>query len=504
MKVLVAGASGFIGSAVTLALREAGHAVVAVSRSQGRLPTDVPRVTADVGAAPLDPAHFEGLDAVVNLVGIAIERGDNTFEAAHVDAVEHLLALSAPRFVHVSVVRPDSSDRAYFRTKREGEARVRDSGVRWTILRPGLVYGPGDAMLSNLVRFVRLAPLFAAPGGETGPLQTVDVLDVAAAVVRTLQDEDDAGSTIDVVGPERFTLTQLVRAVGRALALPTAVARLPQPLMKLAAAAMDRVLPNPPITPTQLGMLIDGLYGDVEQTRDALGREPRTLDDARIREVARDIDGPSLRLLPSAEAHQTAGAWDVPWFFPFLAVAALLAGPWIITDLWLRMLVLEGALVGVLALLGAPLRSWLRPRAVALGLLSAAVMLLGGAAVIAGLRPLAPELMAGTTEVHGWASTWPPLTTLVMLPLIAGAEDLVWRFGITLGLVRRLGPAMAVVLGGLTFALAHLTTGPPILAVAALLAGLAWSALALRTQSWLPVVLCHVLWDAGILVILGL
>lgn len=505
MKVLVAGASGFIGTAVVRALRGAGHEVVTMARTRGPTPAHVEHVFADVGAGALDPAIATGVHALVNLVGIAIERDTNTFEAAHVRAVEHLLALAehagVSRFIHVSVVRPESSDGEYHRTKREGEARVRRSDRDWTILRPGLVYGPGDAMLSNLVRFVTLAPVFVAPGGETGPLQTVDVLDVAASVLRSLQRDETIGATLDVVGHERHTLPTLVGAVADALALPTVVLRMPQGLMRLAASSMERVLPRPPITETQLGMLVDGLHGDVEQTRAQLGIAPRALTPERIREVAAQIEAPSMRLLSSAEARDDASRWDVPAVFPVLAVLALLAGPWLIDDLWLRMLVLELGLAGGLVALGAPWRVWLRPQRAWWGLAAAAVMLVGALGVTALLRTFAPSLMATAGEVYGWASSWPLVATLLMLPIIAGAEDFVWRFGITLGLVRRVGPGLATVVGGMAFALAHATTGPPILGLAALLAGTAWGALAVRTRVLLPVVLCHVLWDASMVLL---
>lgn len=510
MSILVAGASGFIGTSVVAALRAAGHDVLAVSRTRGSLAEDVKHIPLDVGSGPIEPSELgdtDDIEAVVNLVGIAIERGPNTFEAAHVRAVEHLLqlseALGVPRFVHVSVVRPEGSDGPYHRTKRAGESRVTASDRDWTLLRPGLVYGPGDAMLSNLARFITLAPVFVAPGGPSGPLQTVDVLDVADAVVRTLATPSTVGATIDIVGPERASLPELVRSVGLALELPTWVASMPAGLMRMAAGVMQRVLPHPPITPTQLGMLIDGLYGEHGQAREHLGFAPRALTAERIREVAKLVKAPSVRLLPSAADRHDAAQWSVPLWFPALAVVALLLGPWLIEDLWLRMLALEGGLVAALLASGAPVRRWMRAQAkdLGFGVTAAIVMIAGALGVTAALRILAPELMGGAAEVYGWTAAWPLPAILLMLPLIAGAEDLVWRFAITVGLVRRLGPSGAVLVGGVAFAIAHATSGPPILVLAALLAGLLWSALAMRTRSWPAVLVCHVLWDASIVML---
>jgi membrane protease YdiL (CAAX protease family) len=217
----------------------------------------------------------------------------------------------------------------------------------------------------------------------------------------------------------------------------------------------------------------------------------------RIREVAGTVRAPSLRLLPNADAREDASAWSVPLWFPLVAVALMLVGPWLVADLWQRMLLLEGCLVGALLWLRPPLRLWAKPREVPAGVLTTVAMLAAAFAVVQGLRFVAPELIAGANEVYGWASTWPPLVTAALLPVVAGAEDLVWRFGITLGLVRRLGPAGAVAAGAVAFALAHATTGPPVLALAALLAGAVWSALAVRTRSWPIVLACHVVWDAS-------
>ncbi len=256
-------------------------------------------------------------------------------------------------------------------------------------------------------------------------------------------------------------------------------------------------------TPTQLGMLIDGLFGEHPQAREHLGFAPRALTARRIQEVAREIDAPSVRLLPSDADRQDAQRWSVPLWFPVLAVTALLLGPSLIEDLWLRMLAIEAGLVAGLLAARAPLRSWMRVRGKDLGagIAAALVMIVGALGVTAGLRAVAPDLMASASEVYSWATTWPLAATGLMLILIAGAEDLVWRFAITLGLVRRLGPAGAVFVGAVAFAIAHATTGPPILVVAALLAGALWSALAVRTRSWLAVVVCHVLWDASVVML---
>ncbi len=508
MKVLLAGGTGFIGRAVLAALLDAGDEVIVVSRSTPATIPNVQHVAADVTSA-LDPDRFPtDIDAIVNLVGIAVQSGSNTFERAHVDAVEHLLtlatALDVARFVHVSVVRVEAAEAgsAYHRTKRQGEARVIASDRDWTLLRPGLVYGPGDAMMSNLVGFIAAAPVFAVPGGPPGALQVVDVDDVATSVVRTLQRPRTIGAALDIVGPERLELAGLVRRTSSALGLWTAVLPLPRTVMRIAAGILQRVLAQPPVTPTQLDMLVHGLFGDPEPARELLDLTPRPLTAERIGALAARVeDGPpSVRLAPSPEHRAELTRWSVPLWFVALAIVALLVGPWLISDVWLRMLALNAVLGTTALLVGTPWRRWLGASRshVGIGLAAAAVMIAGASGVIAVLRSVAPGWMEDTATIYAWAHRWPGAATAAMLVVIAAGEDLVWRFAITLGLVRRFGPGLAMVVGGVAFAVAHWTTGPPVLALAALIAGLAWSALAIRTRSWLAVTLCHVLWDAAL------
>ena len=127
---------------------------------------------------------LRGSDALINLVGIKREEGTQTFARVHVDATRRLLAtakaLGLRRFVHVSVVcsRPDARS-GYHDTKWRAEQLVRASGLEFTILKPAVVYGPGDDMVTHLVKMIRFAPVFPVVGRGDAILQPVHVQDVA-------------------------------------------------------------------------------------------------------------------------------------------------------------------------------------------------------------------------------------------------------------------------------------------------------------------------------------
>ena len=137
----------------------------------------------------------------------------------------------------------------------------------WTILKPGVIYGPGDDMVTHLVKMIRFAPVFPVVGRGDSLLQPVHAGDVAAAVVGALANDRSIGKAYDVVGPERLTLRAVVETVARAVGLRLRVVGTPIWFQRAAVGLMNALFRNPLSTPAQLQMLIDGLYGDPEPAR---------------------------------------------------------------------------------------------------------------------------------------------------------------------------------------------------------------------------------------------
>lgn len=516
MRVLVAGGSGFIGRATVQALLDEGHTVVVLSRDPDRGWRDtqaLQTVPADAAKDLPDPDTLGSVDAIVNLIGIARREGDNTFERAHVQSTRNLVGLAheigCRRFIHVSVVRVSRARGRYFETKARGEGTVEGSGLDWTIVRPGLVYGEGDQTMTQLVQLVRLSAVFPVPGGRPGALQVVDVRDVARGIALCLQDPRSHGRFYDIVGPRRFTLSELVHEVAAALRLSVWTPRIPRAVMRAATESMQLLLPDPPMTRTQLGMLVAGLYGDPRPARDDLGLTPDPLTPERIRELAEAIDdlAPSPRIVTGFGHRQWLRglapiSTSLLWLLP-LALLTLLALPYAITSVWLRMgaayAVLTSLALGGVAL---PWRALLRPSIgrVSVGLGFAALMYGAALGVMSLLEHQAPAFLQAAAPVFAWAEELPTAAAVAALVSIVIAEDLVWRGAITIPLAARLGPWRGALLAGALFGLSHLSTGPPVLWLAAWLAGTAWSVLAIRTRSLVPVIVSHASWDLAMVV----
>jgi NADH dehydrogenase len=513
MKVAIAGGTGFVGRHVVEALRARGHGVLVLARGRRGIPLGADLLACDLTRDPVPAGGLRGCDALVNLAGIKREDGPQTFEAVHVEATRRLLAACGEagvrRFVHVSVVcsRPDPR-LPYQDTKWRAEELVRASGLDFTVLRPAVIYGPGDDMVTHLVRMIRFAAAFPVVGRGDSILQPVDVRDVAEAVAAALDRPRSIGGTYDVVGPERLTLHHVVRTVAEGAGLPLHIVPTPIPIQRVAVRVMDAVTSTPLSTPAQLQMLIDGLYGDTKPARRDLGLEPRPFTAESVRALEGAIGplfGVSLRLL-DRRAHREWLARHADAFAPAAALAALAvvvqaAVGMAVANVWYRMaaggLLLSAA---ALAFVHVDWRALFRPtwRHVAHGV-AAAVVLYAAGAVVARVLTASPTLAAQMAELYRWKRAVPGAIAVPLLLLIVLGEEIVWRNAVTLPLAARLGPWRGAVAAGAIFALAHLPMGVPFLVLAALGAGTFWSALVLKTRSAVPALVSHVLFDLAVL-----
>jgi uncharacterized protein YbjT (DUF2867 family)/membrane protease YdiL (CAAX protease family) len=513
MKVVVAGGSGFLGSHVVERLQVDGHDVAILARGRRAAPEGVTLVRCDLGRQPLPMGALEGAQAIVNLAGIKREAGTQTFEAVHVEATRRLLeaarALGVRRFVHVSVVcsRPDPRS-GYHETKWRAEELIRGSGLPFTILKPGVIYGSGDDMLTHLIKMIRFAPVFPVVGQGRSLLQPVDVRDVAEAVAAALLSPTAAGQSYDIVGPERVPLREVVRRVAEGIGLPVAILPTPIPILRQAVRLMDAATSRPLSTPAQLQMLIDGLVGDPAPARRDLGLEPR----AFTAEPARSVEGAipplfgfSLRLAPTRDHREWLRRFR-PWWGRAVGVAVLACVllpilSLLLQNVWYRMA--ASAAVMIPAAMWAVRLGWrelYRPARWHLpaGLLAAAALYAAGAVVTRGILFL-PGAPAQVAAPYRWPSLVPEALVLPLLVFIILGEEIVWRNAVTLPFAARFGPLGGSVAAGAAFAAAHLSLGMPVLLLAAFAAGTFWSAMVVRTRSALPALVCHIAWDLAVM-----
>ncbi len=262
MRVLLTGATGFVGSHMVTALVQSGHHCVAFARRPVVHGSKVTPVQGDILQKEHLRSALKGCDAVIHLVGIIREnpRAGVTFERLHVEATANLLEAckeeGISRLIHVSALgaSPNSNAR-YHRTKYAAEELVRDSGFEHAIFRPSLILGPGSQFVRDMKRMLSL-PLVGVLGGDYR-LQPVAVGDVTDAFLAALRDDRLLGGTWELCGPEIFTLKALLQFMAKVWDKSPLFFTLPPEPVKAISALLDRFTWFP-VTREQITMLEEG------------------------------------------------------------------------------------------------------------------------------------------------------------------------------------------------------------------------------------------------------
>jgi len=260
--ICIIGGSGFVGRAIAKAARKQGYRVSVACRhpekARDMQVEGIRLIKADVvSGRGLDEAIAEA-DCVINLVGLLFEKGRYTFDAAHVHGAEHILAAcdraGIRQYLHMSALGADpGSTSIYARTKSTAEARVRQSHMAWTIFRPSIIYGAGDAFFNRFEQLTRSMPVLPVIEGDTC-FQPVWVEDVARAFMASVGNRHTLGKTYELGGPHAYRFRELLEIMLHLLNRKRMLVPVARPVARLMALLMQW-LPTPPLTPDQLILL---------------------------------------------------------------------------------------------------------------------------------------------------------------------------------------------------------------------------------------------------------
>ncbi len=243
-------------------------------------------VQANVRNSPSLERALDGASVSLNLVGLLYETGRQGFQAVHVAGARNIAEAArtqgVERIVQMSALGADpNADAKYARTKAEAEAAVREIYPDATIVRPSIVFGPGDGFFGRFAAMAQVSPVLPLIGGGETRFQPVSVGDVGRALAQIVTDPTCAGQTYELGGLEVFSFRDLLEMMlahtgqRRFLApIPFPVAGLMGQLGELASFIMA-----PPITTDQVELLkTDNVVSGQFPGLGELGITPQTLE----------------------------------------------------------------------------------------------------------------------------------------------------------------------------------------------------------------------------------
>ena len=276
MKIAITGGTGLIGTHLAKSL--ASEEVVLISRRTGTAVDDVDALA----------KRFEGCDVIAHCAGINREIGEQTYERVHVRGtaavIEAAKRAGVRKIVLMSFLRArPSCGSAYHESKWAAEELVRKSGLDFTILKSGMIYGRGDHMLDHLSHALHTFPLFLMVGLREKAIRPVAIEDLIrvlrAAVMGRMSRE-----TVAVTGAEELTLSEAVRRVARVTGRRVWMLRAPVWMHIALAQVFEWTMKVPLVAKAQVRILSEGVVEAVpfasEVPRDLAPQ--RSFTDAQI------------------------------------------------------------------------------------------------------------------------------------------------------------------------------------------------------------------------------
>jgi nucleoside-diphosphate-sugar epimerase len=285
--VLVTGSTGFVGRHIVKELCYRGVEVRCLVRSSSKNLAVLNGLDVKICYGDVNDQHsleeaLEEVEAVVQLVAIIRETKQATFHKINFLGTKNLVLsarrLGVRRLIFMSNLGACPDQRfpiPYF--KWLGEEEVRNSGMDFTIFRPSVIFGKRDGFITVLANIIKRFPIAPVIGSGNTRFQPISVKDVATCVFLSLQNKDTINQVIHLAGPEHLAYKEIIDLIIQTLKIKRIKLNIPVPIMKATVWAMERLLPQPPVTSTQLAMLNRDNITDLDVVERAFGFKPVSL-----------------------------------------------------------------------------------------------------------------------------------------------------------------------------------------------------------------------------------
>jgi NADH dehydrogenase len=270
MKVAITGGTGFLGRNVARELVSEGHEVVLVARGQDRTAPEIWQLARTrFVAAGLDSKAelvktFAGCRFVMHCAGVNRERGEQTYKRVHIEGTRHVVEAAREsgikKIILISFLRarPDCGS-GYHESKWAAEQIVRESGLDFTVLKCGVIYGKGDHMLNHLSHAFHTFHWFALVGFKDKRIRPIAVEDVARIVKTIVVRGALSRKTVPVLGPEELTLREAVVRVSGVVGRKPVMFPMPVWFHYALAWFLEKIMVVPMVSLAQVRILSEGL-----------------------------------------------------------------------------------------------------------------------------------------------------------------------------------------------------------------------------------------------------
>ncbi len=222
-----------------------------------------PVVQTDLSDGRVIAEAFAGCDGVAHCAGINREIGTQTYQRVHIDGTRNVIDAArnagVKRILLLSFLRArPGCGSAYHESKFAAEEMVRGSGLDYTVLKAGMIYGRGDHMLDHLSHTLFTMPLFATVGFRERPIRPVAVREMTRIIMAALTEGRLSRATVAVLGPETLLLSEAARRVARAIHRRVWIVPAPVWFHRGLSMVCERTMRVPLVARAQVQMLAEG------------------------------------------------------------------------------------------------------------------------------------------------------------------------------------------------------------------------------------------------------
>ena len=226
---------------------------------------------------------FYDVEAVIHLVGIIRKSRNRTYDLINRQGVANVVTaakeVGVKHFIQVSALgATNDAGYPYLYSKWRGDQEVVNSGLSYTIVRPSIMFGPGDEFLNTLAGLVRTTPVVPVAGSGRNRFQPIAVADMARCLALTVDREDLKGKKVEIGGPDQLSYNEVISLIARTLGKRRLRLHVPVWMMYIATAILQKVVSRPPVTTDQLKMIAIRNVAEPGIVQETFGFTPRPLE----------------------------------------------------------------------------------------------------------------------------------------------------------------------------------------------------------------------------------